>query len=375
MEKRHFSPDRPAVSLLGFGCMRFPTLPDGGIDAPLARRMIDYAFEHGVNYFDTAYPYHNGQSELVLGEALARFPRDQFFIADKMPTWSVGSPADVDRIFDEQLKKCRVDHFDFYLVHNLCEQFWPICTQQKIYETLLKRKESGQIRRLGFSFHDKPALLRKIILTFPWDFAQIQLNYLDWTLQDAEAQYTALTEAGVPVIVMEPLRGGALARLTPDALDILRANDATASAASWALRYAGSLPNVLTVLSGMSDLEQVRDNVATMTAFRPLDDGERATLDAALAAYRKSGAVPCTACRYCLPCPKGVDIPTMFAIYNQSKVFAGEHNYFALEYNMADASARADRCVQCGVCVPKCPQKIDIPARLAEVVARAARPS
>lgn len=227
-------------------------------------------------------------------------------------------------------------------------------------------KKEGKIRRLGFSFHDSPEVLRKIVDAREWDFAQIQLNYLDWELYRSREQYEILTGAGIPVIVMEPLRGGALAALSPDASDILRKADPHSSNAAWAFRYVASLPNVLCVLSGMTLPEHVEDNIRTFSPLKPLTESERKTLDQALAAYRKRLAMPCTACRYCMPCPAGVEIPKIFGLYNQYKI-SGNKWLFTNNYNVLPEDAKIASCVNCGKCTKHCPQKIQIPAELRKI--------
>ncbi|MDR3348490.1 MAG: aldo/keto reductase [Acidaminococcales bacterium] len=364
MEKRVYKDSGEEISLLGFGCMRLPRRQENSpeIDVKTARAMIDYALEHGVNYFDTAHPYHEGLSEPFVGEALSGYPRDKFNLATKMPTWLIGDQSQVHDIFAGQLQKCRVEYveyFDYYLVHNIGGTTFPKVEECRIYEILKAKKREGRIRRLGFSFHAAPELLRKVVSLYEWDFAQIQLNYLDWELQDAKSQYEILTEKGIPVVVMEPVRGGALAKLCPQAIAVFRAAEPKASAASWALRYAASLPNVLTVLSGMSAMEQIKDNVATMEDFRPLTREGYATIADALAAYRLSGTIPCTACGYCMDCPFGVNIPKVFAIYNNYRT-NNLDMLFTLEYEVLGKSGQAANCKKCGRCLPLCPQAIKI---------------
>lgn len=262
METRAYRGTDDRVSLLGFGAMRLPRVsPDTQeIDFERARELIDCAYTHGVNYFDTAYRYHDGDSEPFLGRALAEYPRESYHLASKMPTWLVHSLDEGKRIFADQLERCRTDYFDFYLCHSVgksVEEFTDVYEKTGLLDHLRAQKAAGAIRRLGFSFHGTPEVLRELIARGGWDFVQIQLNYLDWELLDAAQQYRILEENGLPCIVMEPVRGGNLVSLCPEAVEILRAARPGASTASWAIRFAASLPNVLTVLSGMSTLEQV----------------------------------------------------------------------------------------------------------------------
>ena len=368
MENRYFESIKEEISLLGFGCMRLPRICEEKqeIDEKRALEMFDYAHEHGVNYFDTAYPYHEGLSEPFVGKALKRYPRESFHLASKMPPWMLKSESDVERIFEDQLKRCQVDYFDFYLVHNICREHLEIVEKFHVYEFLKKKKEEGKIRRLGFSFHDKPALLRQVTDRYEWDFAQIQLNYLDWELQDAKTQYEILKSHQIPVVVMEPVRGGSLAGLSEPAAEVLKKENPELSTASWAVRFAASLPGVMTVLSGMSDLAQVQDNVKTMTDFKPLTQREREVLTEALDIYRSSGTIPCTGCRYCMDCPDGVDIPKVFAIYNQYRIDHNE-NSFRSTYGYLEEEKQAQHCVRCGKCMEHCPQHIQIPDKMEEI--------
>lgn len=373
MEKRHLGSIKEEVSLLGFGCMRLPKLfedkPD--IDTKQAQQLIDYAYSHGVNYFDTAYPYHEGLSEKFIGEALKKYPRESFFLATKMPPWSIKTLDDAKRIFAEQLDKCQVSYFDFYLMHNMNRENFKHCEDLGVYDYLMEMKKEGKIHHLGFSFHDTPQILTTIVETHQWDFAQIQLNYLDWELQNAKAQYEILTSHGIPVIVMEPVRGGALASLSEKARNILLQANPQASVASWAIRYAASLPNALTVLSGMSNEVQVRDNIDTIEHFKPLTDHERDILAEAVAEYKTSRTIPCTGCRYCMDCPSGVDIPQIFALYNQYCVTKDKAAYLKAYQEMGDAK-QAYHCINCKKCMEHCPQSIKIPERLEEAGAFAA---
>jgi predicted aldo/keto reductase-like oxidoreductase len=370
------------ISLLGFGYMRLPLKKEGSqeIDKDKAFAMTDYALEKGVNYFDTAYMYHDGLSEEFAGEALSRHNRDSYYLATKMPLMFLKTEADVERIFNEQLKKCKVEYFDFYLLHNISTNHLKIAESCKAYEQLAKKKEQGLIRHLGFSFHDRPDLLRDVTGRYSWDFAQIQLNYLDWELQQAGEQYKILADKNIPVNVMEPVRGGTLATLCDASAEIFKAANPNVSMASWALRYAASLPGVQTVLSGMTTMEQVVDNVSTMENFKPLNDEERRVIEKALAAYKSSGAIPCTGCRYCLgtggeenpDCPAGVDIPRVLAIYNNYLVNKGNNSpmagfLFDMEYKILGEDKNALGCTACGQCESRCPQHLEIPRLLAGV--------
>lgn len=370
MEKRFFATIGEELPLLGFGCMRLPRLdPEKqDIDEAAACEMIDYAISKGLVYFDTAYPYHEQMSEPFMGRALKKYPRESFRLATKMPPWSLKEEGDVERIWEDQKRKCQTDYFDFYLMHNFDRENAAIFEKFHVYEFLKKKKEAGEIRHLGFSFHDKPDFLKELTEKYEWDFAQIQLNYLDWELQDAKGQYEVLTSHGIPVIVMEPVRGGALASLTGEPMEILKAHSPDKSLASWAIRYAASLPGVMTVLSGMSDMAQIKDNLAVMEAFQPLDAGEREALEKALAAYRRIGSVLCTNCRYCMDCPAGVEIPKVFAAYNRLKGY-GDTAGFRKAYEELGEERQAHRCVDCGQCVKKCPQSIPIPALMKEIAA------
>jgi predicted aldo/keto reductase-like oxidoreductase len=372
MVKRHIDSLGVDVSLLGFGCMRFPVINNeySKIDYPLAQKMIDRAFEMGVNYFDTAWPYHEKMSEVFVGEALAKYPRDRYFLASKMPTWEVfKSPReDMEKIFSEQLEKCRVDYFDFYLVHSLDKEHLKNCRDYQMYEFLKKKKDEGKIRRLGFSFHDNPELLEEIVQSYAWDFAQIQLNYLDWEVLNAKRLYEYLTEKHIPVIVMEPVRGGSLAALSDKAAGLFKKADPQASISSWAIRFAASLPNVMTVLSGMSTLEQVEDNVRTLSDFKPLNEGEYQIINEAVAVYKASGTIPCTGCRYCTDCPQGVAIPRIFSHYNLYQIDKNK-GAFANNYRSLLEREKAHNCVGCGLCMTHCPQQIKIPDFLKEIAA------
>lgn len=368
METRHIKSLNEEISLLGFGGMRFPRVSEEkqDIDEEKASELIDYAYRHGVNYFDTAYPYHAGLSEPFFGRVMQKYPRESFRLASKMPLWLLEKEGDQERIFEEQLKRCNVEYFDFYLMHNINTEHKIPAEKFRTYEFLMKQKEQGLIRHLGFSFHDTVDLLSETVNRYQFDFGQLQINYLDWELQNAKREYEILTEHNLPIVVMEPVRGGALAALSEKAVSILKEAAPKSSPASWAIRYVASLPNVMTILSGMSNLSQVKDNVATLSAFKPLTNSEREVLQDALTAYKSSGAIPCTGCRYCMDCPAGVDIPKVFAAYNQ---YCGNHDGFGFQgtYKIIGEEHQADKCIACGQCLPLCPQRIAIPDRMAEI--------
>jgi predicted aldo/keto reductase-like oxidoreductase len=283
-----------------------------------------------------------------------------------MPLMAIQTEADVERIFNEQLKKCKTGYFDFYLLHNINQSYLPAAEQNKVYEQLKEKQRQGLIRRLGFSFHDRPELLHRVVEKYDWDFAQIQLNYLDWELQNAKEQYEILTQKNIPVNVMEPVRGGTLAKLCAASIKILSEADPKASPASWAVRYAASLSNVQVVLSGMSSMEQLKDNIATMNPLKPLTEREYEIIEKALAAFRGSATVPCTSCRYCMDCPEGVEIPKNLAVYNNYQTaLADKHPMaaflFEMEYRLLGEKEQAASCVACGQCSSRCPQHIEIP--------------
>ena len=264
-----------------------------------------------------------------------------------------------------------MDYFDFYLIHSLNAERFELVQKHHMFEHLCELKARGKIRHIGFSFHDKPDVLERILAAHDWEFAQIQLNYLDWELQDAKRQYELIEQKGIQCTIMEPVRGGMLATLTPEAVDCFKQANPSVSTASWAIRYAASLPNVLTVLSGMTNFDHVTDNVATMEAFRPLSQQEREVIDNALAAYRKAVTIPCTGCRYCMDCPAGVSIPEVFAAYNRYAT-SKSRSMFEELYHALDAGQRADNCIACGTCLPKCPQHIEIPKHMKQIAELAA---
>ncbi|MEG0875165.1 MAG: aldo/keto reductase [Clostridiales bacterium] len=363
MEKRKFKDTE--VSLLGFGTMRMPTIePESTkIDEPKAEAMLEYAMDNGVNYIDTAYMYHDGEAEPFLGKALKKYKRESFLLATKMPMWYGKNIGDIEKIFDEQLKKLDTDYFDFYLCHNLNVNFFSITQKLKVYEFLAKKKEEGYIKHLGFSFHDTPELLEKIIKAYSWDFGQIQLNYIDWEFQEAKKQYELLEQNGLACIVMEPVRGGVLANLTPESKKILNYYAPNKSTASWAMRYAAQLPNVLTVLSGMSSMAQLEDNLKTINNFQPLSPKEDEVLKAAIKEFLSHETVPCTGCAYCTKCSQKVNIPKLLQLLN-NRLLGGSDFTLLQDYSVMKSSEKESNCTECQNCVDICPQHIDIPQEL-----------
>lgn len=353
------------ISVIGFGCMRLPQ-KDGEPDIEKTQEMVDYAMEHGINYYDTAWFYHGGKSELAVGEVMKKYSRDSYYLADKMPLRILKDKSEVIPTFEEQLQKCRTDYFDFYLAHNINKREWTILKECNVYEQLLEKKQEGKIKYLGFSIHDTPELLEEVVSTYKWDFVQLPINPIDWKTLDSKRQYEIATKAGLPVVVMNPLKGGQLSTLNEKAVELLKQANPEASPSSWSLRYSASLPNVFVVLSGMTELEHVVDNVKTFTNFKPLTEQEQKILSDAIAIYNSSGAISCTYCQYCTGCPVGIDIPKNFLMYNQYKA-TDRKDRFITAYDSIKEENRADKCINCGICKTKCPQKLDIPELLKDV--------
>ena len=355
------------LSLLGFGTMRLPLNAEGEIDEPQVEEMIKYAIENGVNYFDTAYPYHDGESERVIGRILSKYPRDKFFLADKFPGHQIFDDYIPERFFEEQLERCQVEYFDFYLLHNVYEKSIHIYKDPnwKIIDYLLEQKKKGRIRHLGFSSHGSMEIMKEIIdyCQGELEFCLIQLNYLDWTLQGAKDKYEMLTELGIPVWVMEPVRGGKLAKLGATQEIMLKERRPEESIPAWAFRFLQDLPNVHMVLSGMSATEHMKDNVKTFEEYKPLTEEERQLLFEI--AEGMKGAVPCTSCQYCVAgCPKNLNIPMLISIYNELKFMPTVLASMRIEAMEEDKKPTA--CISCGKCSRVCPQGIDIPKIMRE---------
>ena len=361
------------LSGLGFGAMRLPVLADGSVNEHLTTEMVRYAMEHGVNYFDTAYPYHGGMSEVVLGRALSAYPRDSYYLATKYPGHQLSDSYDPAAVFEEQLKKCGVEYFDFYLMHNVNENSITNYLDEElgIVDFFVRQKELGKIRHLGFSCHGSIENTKQFLDAYGehMEFCQIQLNYLDWSLQDAEGKYKLLTERGIPVWVMEPVRGGKLAKLDERDEALLRSMHPDYSTAAWGFRWLQGLSNVTMVLSGMSSFEQMVDNVKNFDELRPLSAEECNVLYGI--ADKLKNTVPCTGCRYCCKgCPQGLDIPMLLNLYNDLKL-ASSVNVIMRADALPEAK-RPEACIGCGQCAAACPQHIDVPAALGDFAARLA---
>ena len=367
MEKRKFDKLGIETSLLGFGCMRFPTLPDGSINEKEAEEMMDHAIAAGVNYIDTAYPYHGGKSEPFVGKVLKKYPRDSFYLATKLPVWLVHSIEDVDRLFREQLERLQTDHIDFYLMHAMNKQRWDEMLSIGCVERLEQLKEEGKIRYLGFSFHDDYAAFEEILNYRDWDFCQIQLNYMDMEEQAGRRGYDLAASKGIPLVIMEPVKGGTLASFSDDIMELFHNARPGVSAASFALRYVASMPGVMTVLSGMSNREQVEDNLKTFANFVPMEEKEYQAIDKVKEIMNSRIRNGCTGCRYCMPCPFGVDIPGCFSVWNRYHMY---QNYWAVNWQweeMGRGNAQAKQCKECGKCEQACPQHLSIREDLKKV--------
>ena len=382
------------VSVLGYGGIRLPirNRRDDQIDEELGLALVDYAYRHGVNYFDTGWVYHKGEGERFFGRALRRYPRESFMLADKMPTWLVKSPEDAPRFFEEQLKRCQVDYFDNYLLHSLNkpDEYRRVYKEWKVLDYLKEQKARGRIRHLGFSFHGKSPLLKEVLDDYPWEMCVITLNVLHQRKsKDAVKQIEMLQERKIPMFIMEPLGGGRCANLNPAARKIL--SDATpgVSPAEWAFRWALSQSGVQTLMSGMGRMDWLVENVRTLSSerFHSLSADELALYDRAIDAYVKFATVPCTGCRYCVPCPYGVEIPEVFAWWNS---FAGSgrlpsdtgendsqelRREFLVRYSHAVSSGGGpEKCIRCRKCKVACPQWVfDIPREMKKIDAALAK--
>lgn len=360
MEKRKLEKLGIETSLLGFGCMRFPLTADGKIDEAEAEKMLDKAMASGVNYYDTAYPYHSGASEPFVGKVLKKYDRASFYLATKLPVWQVETLEDVDRIFAEQLERLQTDYIDFYLMHAMNKERWDKMVEIGCVKRLEELQAEGKIRYLGFSFHDSYEVFEEMINYRDWDFCQIQLNYMDANEQAGLKGYELTVQKQVPMVIMEPVKGGSLAAFADDIMEKFHAQKPGASAASFALRWVGSLPNVKVILSGMSAMNQLDDNLQTFTDFEPLSEAEQETVKEVVDLLNSRVQNGCTGCKYCMPCPAGVNIPGTFKAWNTYHMY---QNYNMVKNTWEKGIGEENQpknCVKCGKCEAACPQKLAI---------------
>ena len=363
------------LSALGMGAMRLPVIDgdDAKIDEAAAGEMVAYAMEHGINYYDTAWGYHNGNSELVMGRALSKYPRDKFYLATKFPGYDLSNMPKVKEIFEKQLEKCQVEYFDFYLFHNVCEMNIDAYLDKKygIFDYLMEQKKNGRIKHLGFSAHGSYDVMKRFLDAYGdhMEFCQIQLNYVDWSFQNAKAKVELLKEHNIPVWVMEPLRGGKLASLPEKETSILKSMRPDEEVPAWAFRFLQSIPEVTMVLSGMSNAEQMKANIATFETDKPLNDEEMKSL-LALADGMLNGTLLCTACHYCVShCPKGLDIPRLLELYNEHK-FTGGGFIAPMALAAVPEDKQPSACIGCRSCEKVCPQQIKISEAMADCAAK-----
>ena len=364
------------LSALGMGAMRLPVIDgnDAQIDKEATAEMVAYAMEHGINYYDTAWGYHDGNSETVMGEALSRYPRESFYLATKFPGYDLSNMDKVESIFEAQLEKCGVDYFDFYLFHNVCEMNIDAYLDEKygIFDYLMEQKKKGRIRHLGFSAHGSYDIMKRFLDAYGehMEFCQIQLNYLDWSFQNARAKVDLLKEHHIPVWVMEPLRGGKLASLEDENAAVLKGLRPEEGIPAWAFRFLQSIPGVTMVLSGMSNFQQMQENIAVFEEDKPLDEKEMAALLEVADRMVKKIALPCTACHYCVShCPKGLDIPALLELYNEH-CFTGGGFIAPMALMAVPEDKRPDACIGCRSCEAVCPQHIKISEAMADFSAR-----
>ncbi len=374
MQYRNFGATQEKVSVLGFGCMRLPLNSDDtkDINEAEAIRMIRHSIDQGVNYIDTAWPYHGEMSEPLVGKALQDGYRDKVHLATKLPSWLINDPSDFDKYLNEQLDKLQTDHIDFYLVHTLNSRFWANLKEQGLFEFLDRLKDDPRVKHVGFSFHDDLPLFKEIVDAYDWSFCQVQLNYLD---RDYQAGYEGMKYAadkGLGIVIMEPVRGGNLAHNIPqDIRSVMESTVEGRSPVDWALRWLWNMPEVHVILSGMSEMPHVVENmqIAADSQANAMVQEELDAIERVTDLYQSRIQVNCTQCKYCMPCPHGVLIPRVFEFYNNAFIFEDKDSFKDTYNRFIPADKNASACVACGVCEPKCPQNIPIIDSLAKTKA------
>ena len=364
MKYKYFAPADRDVSLLGFGAMRLPIIDGdfGKINEDESIRMIRYAIDNGVNYIDTAYVYHGRTSESLLGKALADGYREKVLLATKLPLWLLKGPEGMAPLMDEQFEKLNTDCIDMYLVHDIRGSNWETVQEWKVWDFLSKQREAGRIRFIGFSFHgESPALFKEVLDAYPWDFCQLQLNYMDIDTQAGVEGFEYAVAKGVPIIAMEPLKGGKLTDvLNPSIQKYWDSLGSGRTPAEWALRWVANLPGILTILSGMSAFGQIEENIRVLSDAGEgmLKESELAVIENVAEEYRKLVTYPCTGCKYCMPCTAGIDIPHLIDLRNACDIY-GKTYKIQFEYDTY-VQVKASACTACGKCEPECPQHIEI---------------
>ncbi len=366
---RKMSSTGDKVSVLGFGCMRFPTDDDGNIKKNESEKMLDYAVDNGVNYFDTAWPYHGEKSEPFIGSYFQDNRKD-IYLATKLPSWKIEKPEDLDEYFKKQLKRLKTDYIDYYLLHALNKKRWEKLLENDIFDFIEDIKKKNKIRAIGFSFHGKLETFKDIIDSYDWDFCQIQYNFMDTDYQAGREGLRYAADKGIDLVIMEPLRGGMLTNNVPEDIQEIWNNlGENSSPAEWALRWVWNHSEVTVTLSGMSNMNHVKENVdvSDKAAANSLTDKQLSIIDKVRKTYDERTRVNCTNCKYCMPCPNGVNIPGAFRFYNNAYIY-NEFERMKNFYNRAlDDDSKASKCIECGECLDKCPQNISIIEKLKEV--------
>lgn len=362
MQYRNFTKDNLKVSILGFGCMRFPIVDDDNskINYEKSIDMIRYSIDKGVNYIDTAYNYHGGNSESFVAKALEDGYREKVYIATKNPVWLVEKYEDFEKLLDEQLERLNTDYIDFYLLHALNKKSWDKIVELKVFDFIKEAKEKGKIKYIGFSFHDELSLFKDIIDSYDWDFCQIQLNYMDRQFQAGLEGLSYAADKDISVVIMEPIKGGKLVDSPKEVLDVFNENSLKRSPAAWALKYLYNFDNISVVLSGMSTMDHVKENIETSSESSKLNFKELDIIDRVTEIYEDKIKVDCTNCKYCVPCPSNVAIPNVFQQYNDIYVYDRFEESQNSYKNLIDNDNDASLCIECGECEEICPQNLEI---------------